>query len=310
MASRFVVLTYHRVLDAPDPLRPGLCHRARFASQLRVLKRAFNVLDVSEALARLDAGTLPARSVVITFDDGYRDNFDNAMPMLRAAGLGACFFVATGFVGDGVMWNDVVVETVRRRPPGAWSLEETGLGVRQIDDMASRRRVLRELIVNLKHRAPAQRDALTRALADSSAAASRRLMMREDEVRQMAQAGMTIGAHTVSHPILTRLDDPGAREEMAASRRTLENTLQRPVDLFAYPNGKLGDDYDERHAVMARECGFRAAFTTQWGYCNARAPRFEMPRVGLEDESGWRFAAKLGRAFFEPARQNAPSIAR
>lgn len=300
MASKFVVLTYHRVLDDPDPLHPAVCHRDRFAGQLRWLRRGFNVVPLAEAVQRAQDGSLPARAVCITFDDGYRDNHDNALPMLQAAGLPATFFVATGYLNDGVMWNDQVFEAVRRRPAGDWDLTGIGLGLRRVDGLDGRRRLAQEIIVHLKHQHPDRRADSARAVYEQGGGGLDRIMMTDAEVRALADAGMAIGGHTVTHPILTSLDDERARQEIADGRRALQDIAGQAVTLFAYPNGKPGGDYDARHARMASEAGFEAAFSTQWGYAGPGAPPFEQPRVGLEYERGWRFAAKLAKAFFEP----------
>ncbi len=111
---------------------------------------------------------------------------------------------------------------------------------------------------------------------------------------------MHIGGHTVTHPILTRLSADKARHELTEGRARLEALTGAPVPLFAYPNGKADSDYDASHAAMARDAGFIAALSTIWGHADARAPRFELPRVGLEWERGWRFGVKLWRCFREP----------
>lgn len=300
MAAKFVVLTYHRVLDESDPMDPLTCDRAKFADQLAILRRFFNVISLPEAVRLSRTNELPGRTVCVTFDDGYRDNFDNALPMLQAAGIGATFFVTTGYLNDGVMWNDRLTEAVRQRAAGAWDLTAAGLGVRQVDGIASRRALLAELIRQLKHQDPRHRDQLAHDIYRQGGGALGRIMMTDEEVRGLGHAGMVIGAHTVTHPILKSVPDAVAFAEMADGRRRLQDIAAQEVTLFAYPNGKPGGDYDQRHAQMAADAGFDAAFSTQWGYAGPAAPPFEQPRVSLEDERGWRFAAKLAKAFWEP----------
>ena len=113
-----LILTYHRVLEAEDPLRRGEITQHAFAKHLRVLRRWFNVLQLSKAWRRTRDRTLPARAVAITFDDGYADNAELALPILRHEGLPATFFVATGFLDGGRMWNDTIIESLRVAVPG------------------------------------------------------------------------------------------------------------------------------------------------------------------------------------------------
>ncbi len=256
-------------------------------------------MPLGEAVRRSQRGDLPPRTVCITFDDGYRDNVDIALPMLQKYGLHATFFIATGYLGDGIMWNDQVIETVRRRAPGDWDLSEFGLGERQISDVASRRLVMHELIKALKHQAPAQRQQWADTLAQQIVEPMERIMMTRDEVRTLHDAGMAIGGHTVTHPILSRLDEREVRAELANGKQALEVLTDSDVDLFAFPNGKAGADYERCHADLARDVGFEAAFTTMWGHATNASPQFELPRVGLEWDSGWRFGARLYKCFYE-----------
>ncbi len=120
-------------------------------------------------------------------------------------------------------------------------------------------------------------------------------MMTSEQVRELARAGMDIGAHTVTHPILRKIDDAEASREMAKSRATLESLIQAPVRTFAYPNGRLGDDYDERHATIARESGFELAVSTNHGTARADSDGFQLPRFGPWPESNWKFGLRLLR---------------
>lgn len=114
------ILIYHRVLARPDPLFPGEVDRALFERQLRLLKRFYTVLPLSVAVQRLRDGSLPPRAACITFDDGYADNAEHALPLLRQYGLHATFFIATGYLNGGQMWNDRVIDAVRRRRAPPW----------------------------------------------------------------------------------------------------------------------------------------------------------------------------------------------
>src|SRR5690349_2991525 len=112
-AAPLTVLMYHRVLPAPDPLTESVDARD-FERQMRALREYFTVLPLAEAVAGLRAGKLPSRAVAITFDDGYADNAVIALPILESLGLHATFFIADGFLNGGRMFNDTVIEALRR----------------------------------------------------------------------------------------------------------------------------------------------------------------------------------------------------
>ena len=105
--------------------------------------------------------------------------------------------------------------------------------------------------------------------------------------------GMAIGAHTVTHPILARLDPTNARHEIGASREHLEGLLGERVSLFAYPNGVPLHDYLPEHVEMVRQCGFSAAVSTSWGAASRRTDRFQLPRFTPWDRSRMRYGARM-----------------
>ena len=119
------------------------------------------------------------------------------------------------------------------------------------------------------------------------------LMMRSDQVTALHRAGMRIGGHTVNHPILKVLDPGAAREEITAGRRRLEELIQAPVTLFAYPNGRPGEDFDATTVDLVRDAGFDAAVTTAWGAARRGTDPLRIPRFTPWDRTRGRFAARL-----------------
>lgn len=294
LQARLSILIFHRVLPQPDPLMPGEPDLRRFVQILRWVSRWFHVLALDEAAARLAAGTLPPRAAAITFDDGYADNAAVALPALQQAGLSATFFVATSFLDGGRMFNDTVIEAVRacRKP---WlDLDDCGLGRFSMDSLASRRLAIDRLLPVIKYLEPAQRDA---AVASVRKAAGEPLpddlMMRSEQVVGLHRAGMQIGAHTRTHPILTRLEPALAADEISGSKRDLESLVQHPVALFAYPNGKPGTDYAPSHAAMVRDAGFVAAVSTAPGAGSTASDMFQLPRFLPWDRGRLRFGVRM-----------------
>lgn len=292
--ARLSVLIFHRVVPEPDPLFPDEMHSARFDQLCGWLKAWFNVLPLDEAARCLGEGSLPARACCITFDDGYADNLHIATPILKKHGLTATFFVATGFLDGGRMWNDTVIESIRACRQPQLALE--GLGQFTLDTTAARRSAIDALIGQLKYLPVAERLQATEAIAaQAGVAPPTDLMMSSDEVRALRRTGMLIGAHTVTHPILARLDADQAAAEIQAGQRTLQALLGERIGLFAYPNGKPGADYLPEHPNIVQELGFDAAVSTAWGAAGTQTDRFQIPRFTPWDRTRGRFGLRLLR---------------
>jgi peptidoglycan/xylan/chitin deacetylase (PgdA/CDA1 family) len=294
--GRLSILIFHRVVPRPDLLAPDEPDGVTFEAQMRWVRDWFNVLPLSRAVDALYAGGLPSRALAITFDDGYADNEELAAPILQRLGLPATFFVSTGFLGGGCMWNDRVIEAVRGCTTPLLDMGGLGLGRLAVGSVAERRHAIGTLLKGIKHLDQAERDVATDTIvAACGGRPSPALMMQAAQVRSLRALGMDIGAHTVTHPILARLGAAAARNEIERGKAALEAIVDAPVELFAYPNGVPGQDYDATHVVMARECGFKAAVSTSWGAASARSDRYQLPRFTPWDRSRLRYGVRLLR---------------
>ncbi len=293
-SSRLSILIFHRVHSAPDPLFPDEPDVARFEKIALWLKTWFNVLPLDEAIVRLQQGNLPARAAAITFDDGYADNLLCAHPILRKYGLPATFFIATGFLDGGRMWNDTIIESIRRAALPEVDGAFLGLGALPLKTIEDKRSALAQIIPAVKHLPAEQRSEMVARIAECcKAILPNDLMLSTPQLQQLRAEGAGIGAHTVSHPILARLDDAMAKREIADSRDRLEGILGERIGLFAYPNGKLGNDYSPIHANIVKSLGFTAAVSTNWGACTKASDIFQLPRFTPWDTSRWRFGLRL-----------------
>lgn len=292
--GRLSILIFHRVLPEIDPLFPAEIHAARFEKICCWLRQWFCVIPLHEGVRRLRDGTLPARALAITFDDGYADNHDIALPILMKHQLPATFFIATGFMEGGCMWNDVVIEAIRRSRHSKITLEGLLPGEHALVTTTDRRVLMSRLVPLLKHLPLADRLhwAGTVALA-CGVSPNAALMMSPAQVRTLHQNGMEIGAHTVNHPILAVLGDDAAHCEIAESKIYLESLIDAPVPLFAYPNGRPGSDYSSRSVHLVRRCGFEAAVSTSWGAARRGADLFQLPRFTPWDFSRMRFGLRM-----------------
>ena len=295
--GRLSILIFHRVLPQVDPLFPQEMDAQRFDVLCGWLAAWFNVLPLDQAVRRLKDGSLPKRALAITFDDGYADNHDVAMPILKKHGLCATFFIATGFLDGGRMWNDTVIESVRLTARDTLSLQQlgvVGLAEMAVCSVAEKQAAITQIIRAIKYLPVPQRLALTQQLAAlAQVTPPTDLMMTGAQVRAMRRAGMQIGAHTVSHPILAKLSDDEMRDEIQRGKHQLEDLLDEPITLFAYPNGKPGEDYAAQSVQIVKDLGFEAAVSTAWGASGPQTDLFQIPRFTPWDRSPWRFALRL-----------------
>jgi len=295
-ASRLSVLIFHRVLREKDPLLPFEPDGDEFEERLRWVRQWFNVLSLVDAVRRLKEGTLPARPMCITFDDGYANNADIALPILLRVGLKATFFIATAFLDGGRMWNDTVIESIRRCKSQDLDLSDLGLGVHPLRSISERMRAIDDLLPRLKYLPPDKRDQTAAAIGTiAKAALPSDLMMASAQVKALGDAGMTLGAHTDSHPILTVIDEPDVEREIVVGRRKLEAVAQSPVTLFAYPNGQPEKDYSMQHVKLVRRLGFEGAVSTAPGVAIASSDAFQIPRFTPWDRTRLRYGARLAQ---------------
>jgi peptidoglycan/xylan/chitin deacetylase (PgdA/CDA1 family) len=301
--SGLSIFIYHRVLPHKDPLFPAEVDHADFDCDLHRIKSMFNVIPLLDAVRRTAEGTLPPRAACITFDDGYADNAEVALPILQRHGVPATFFVATGFLNGGRMWNDSVIELIRRAPDGILDFGMLGLGVHAVTSLDERRKAITSLIGQLKYLPIGERlDQVNRMIDATRTSLPDNLMMTSAQVVQLHKAGMGIGGHTVNHPILASVTAVTARAEIASGKLALEAMIGATVPLFAYPNGKPDADYRAEHVKMVRELGFEGAVSTAWGACKGTPDVFQLPRFSPWDRTALRFAARMGKNLAMQAR--------
>jgi peptidoglycan/xylan/chitin deacetylase (PgdA/CDA1 family) len=290
---RLSILNFHRVLAEPDPVIPDVPDAPQFEALLYRVRDWFEPLPLSEALPRLWSDTLPPRAICVTFDDGYADNLTIAWPILRRLGIPATVFVASGFLDGGIMWNDRVIEAVRRCRGEYLDLTDLGLGVQPLGDLAQRTQALDALLAALKYRPSGEREALAREIGARHAPDLASPMLTRTQLKQLRSEGAEIGGHTVNHPILARVPDREARDEMGTDKEELEGLLGQRIGFFAYPNGRAGKDFAPIHAQMARALGYQAAVTTDPGVSTAATDRFRLRRFTPWEQTPLRFGLRL-----------------
>lgn len=275
MGLPLTILAYRRILARPDPLFPDAIDAARFEQHLRVLTRWFRVIPLGDAVAQMRAGRLPARAACITFERGYAAATEVALPLLQRFRVRATFFVASGLLDGAGLWDDALADVLRNAPGARLNLGRSGFGSFDIGCIVRRRAVLATLMAALAGLADDERSARVRAMARRFTC----VMLSADQLLALHRAGMEIGAHPAGHPVLTALSNAAARSDIAAGRAGLQEIIQAPVDLFAYPGGLPGRDFERRHAAMLRAQGFQAAVCGAAGTVRPHTDLFALPRL-------------------------------
>ena len=297
--NNLLILTFHRVLKFPDDVIGDVCEEM-FEMKLQVLSKYFNLLKVSEAIELLKQDSLPPRAACITFDDGYLDNHDTALPLLKKWAVPATFFVATGYLHGKNMWNDVVLDAFRFTSITECDLSELGIKKFDLSTAQLRKQAAYAILNEWKYKPINERDDNAHKLLNLlDVKSTKRLMMSEKEVRNLADEGMEIGAHTVSHPILRSISNEDAKSEIYESKRTLEKIIDKPITSFAFPNGRMKQDYSNEHVEIIEQLGFENAVTTNWGKVDNNSNQFELPRIAFNETQSWKFGLKMVKAYLQ-----------
>lgn len=286
---RLLVVMYHGVrADGADYDNWCQLPEARFVWQLDYLRRYHRVVPVSRIAA---SEPLPDRAAAITFDDGYRNNVTRALPRLRARGLPAAIFLVTGALGgERLLWPERLFDAIEQSPHLEIDGGAAGLGRLSLDGPHARRLSYGRLLERLKAMELAAKQQALEALIEALGPPSRtdadyledlRLMDWPTALELQREGTFELGAHTVSHEILSRLPDAAVRSEVLESCAEVRRRLAPPTGVpFAYPNGRL-QDFDPRAREALREAGATLAFTTESGLNEPGADRYALRRISV-----------------------------
>ena len=300
------VLNYHRIDDPShedfDTFLPNISATpSDFALQMDYVAQHYNVISGAELVAFVKGKRkLPARAAIITFDDGYLDNYTKAFPILKARNLPAIIFLTTDFIGTGkpfywdliaYCFHHTTLEKVDLPYLGSqvWVDEST-----RAEIMYSWIGLLKELSESEKRKIVDQLPELMKVSVPEDAFGN--IMMSWSNARELSENGIEMAGHTVSHPILTRLPPEEASWELINCKRQIEDQINKRVISFAYPNGRSAD-FNSELIRRVQQAGFEVAFTLlpgQMRYGDIPKNRFAIRRVFLSYKDTFpRFAAKL-----------------
>lgn len=284
--SKTPILMYHRFSNADSAATTS---QATLIRHIKYLKKNYKIISLADLAARLKKGdSVPARSAVITIDDGYSDAFEIAFPVLREYGAPATLFVVTDFVDQKCwMWTDkarYVLSNSQREKlrvtvgPKPFDLHLNG--------NQSRLESATKVNAELKKLPAKDRDGEIEKIAATAGVAIPDLPPTEfgaftwENAREMDNSVISIESHTVTHPVLTNSSDSELEYELTRSRAVLEEKLQRPSRLFCYPNGNQGER--ERSAVSSAD--YDCAVSTELRLATSDDNIVCLPRVDAESD--------------------------
>ncbi len=313
--SGLVVFNYHRIGTPGHSLLDHALWSATqddFDAHVRMLKSHFDVIGIDDLASAIgdasrDDTRRRHRFAMITFDDGYIDNYELAFPVLKARNATATFFLTTGFVSDRRFgWWDEIAWMVRLSPrrevrlEAPWFEPAVDLWTDSADELIAH--LLRRFYSLPGHETARYLDWIAKVTGSGRAPAilSETLWMNWDQVREMADAGMSIGAHTVTHPVLANLSAEEQLFEVLESRLVIEQAIGQSVTAFSYPVGRRDAfNADTRNALS--QAGFDWAFSYYGGFVSGHtADRFDIPRFAVEADtevSEFRAVCELPQVF-------------
>lgn len=268
------VLYFHRVLDKKDPYFPDDITVDELDKLISNLKLVFDIVSLDKIHKKRSATGKPLLG--LSFDDGYLDNITNGLPVLKKHNVPATFFIASEGVQSGLLWQDLIIESLRRT-------DDTNLdGMAYQGRVCEKVKISRDYQKEFKHKPLIERNRLVFDLMNKlnvNINSIPRLMMTIEDVKRLSEEPLfTIGAHTHNHVILTTEDDESSFEQIKGNKDLLEKWTGLEIDLFCYPNGATGKDFSEKHMQMVKDIGFKCAFSTTDGGIGRGTLDFSIPR--------------------------------
>lgn len=296
-SNKAIILNYHRVMYSSAEHAHNSISAIEFKNKMLFLKEHFNVVSFPELISRANNNNIEPLTVVITIDDGYEDSFSVITPILKELGIQGAFFIATEGIEKGSLWNDqiskVFNETKVTELTGFLDIESYSIKT------VEQKKIVHDIVhQKCKFLPIAPRTEAIKVLEQQlKVDVSQQIFLSESKILAMHNLGMTIGAHTHRHPILSLEEDDVANEEISGSKKCLEKIINSEVKYFAYPNGKKGKDFVEKHQLMLKNNSFEAALTTDWGYVTAQTDQYCIPRFTPWDVDEVSFGIRLCNFF-------------
>lgn len=284
--NKLPILMYHRFSRDEEPGKTSL---STFEKHLDYVAKNYQVISMSEAVARLKDGShLPSRSIVITVDDGYLDFYDIAFPTLKKFRFPVILYLVTGFVDRKCwIWTDKSRFITMSSTESKISIDINGKTIDcKLTGLESRLDLAAAINSELKKLPDAMKEEVLRELAKRlnitipELPAENFAPVNWDHAQELQQAGVEIGSHSVEHPILTNVDEERLKSELSSSFLAIQNRMQTETVHFCYPNGNAAKR--ERDAV--EDAGYASAVTTEIRLCEDSDDTLMLPRIDAEPE--------------------------
>ncbi len=321
--SKFGILCYHRVGTEGVPvfsrLEPGV-----FEKQMRYLKKHYRIVPLGELCRELKDGGTVRPTLAITFDDGYRDLYTHAFPVLRKYEIPATIYLIGKSMETGeAPWYDRIFVALEFAPDPILEVELSEPRKFSLTDPATRAAVAWQIVCYLRSIPDRQRRQWCASFERRMHIPSTELqgrMLDWDQVRVMQKGGVFFGAHTMTHPSVSRLESDALQNELLESKERLEEGLQSTVQDFAYPFGKPSDCSMAAENLLARS-GYRSAATTTTGRNTIGVNPYRLRRMQISDDRSIpSFSFDLARMLLDgdvdsqegfegiPAGNNSPAL--
>jgi len=306
------VLTYHRISEHQDHRDPLKVSAETFEKQLIYLKECSRLLSGEELDELLrNNKSFPENAILITFDDGWRDNYENAYPILKKQKVPALIFLSTDYIGTNrIFWHERFKQvinnlfqdnTMKNLGDNLPKLpDDTSIRLEKIIESTGKKRarLVNDYVVHMKKYSP---DRINQLIDELEQISGKKIletpptMLSWEEVREMAEGNVTFGSHTESHALLTRITESEILSELTASKRIIEEKLGRSACFVSYPNGF----YNSQVINAARDAGYSAGFTCLPGKNHDGANPFELRRKHISEYSTSGFNDQFSKLFFK-----------
>ncbi len=303
--NKCVVLFYHRFADKKDNSILHKLDRESFRKQMCYIKKWYDVISLDNLVEKVRKNEkFQKTAVIITIDDGFKDNYDFAYSILKELDIPATIFVTAGLIGTSkAPWVDELGMALEKTNRKRFSFSELfGNNIIDISDTASRTTALHKIymkLLYLDHNLKLEYfDRLIQYLGNNDGTEYRdRTMLNWPEIVEMSENGITFGAHTMTHPTLSKMKTKQAKSEIYLSRKKIEKFIKKKVNHFAIPNGQSRDFTEELRAFCRNE-NFKSILTTNFGIVNENSSPYDLPRVHITGPL-FVFAGELAKIVFK-----------
>jgi len=292
--NKIIILMYHRISDINncDLDLDIVVTPKEFERQMEYISKNYNPISFNELMECLEnKKNLLGNSVIVTIDDGYKDCYMNAYPILQRYKVPATLFLATNYIdSQELYWWDKVAYAINKTNLSSFSVPE--LGTYTLRSRIQRAEAIRNILKKLKKMKDGDKNKIVNELVqmlkvEIDNEVTKELFLTWEEIKEMSENGMDFGAHTCSHAILTRVPFEQAKNEIIKSKSVIEGQINKKVDFFAYPGGTI-NDFDERIKETLKNDGFKAAVTTIHGInkLNSEIDLYSLKRIDINANIG------------------------